>query len=733
MAQIENIVIRWDLSPRLITILSPTIEATVQDIYDTLRDHEQRITNLIYPSIISAGGGENLGGGTTVGITATLQNAQIAFEARYIRTSDGYATVSGATGGITLIDDNATFISDGVERGATITNFYDESYASVTKIISETELQIDPLTDGINNDWEIGDIYKVHNEIQCRVSGGNLVAIDDVGGDISSISPTAFVQIILANSSSATSQNIQDIEYSSFGGGVTVDLTSSFSGIVYPTGTPRQPVNNFLDALTIKTIRGFTKFYIRGDATIDAGLLYNGLIFEGESSTRSEFTITSAADVLGCEFNNATVTGVLDGYSVIRDCVIQDLEFFDGFIYDSILSGTINLSGDQPSFIINCNSGIAGSLTPTIDMGGSGSSLVLRKYDGGIKLINKNGPDKVSIDLARGQVILDSTVTAGEILIRGIGKLTDNSTADVDATDLLQGAILQQQSAQTKYLIEDLRGHHSGVGEHYYWNPINGSDTNDGLLPETALKTFQYIHDNMIIDGNHDVIHIVGAVGSGPSIVSEFLTITKNWFFIRGPGRDIAIQAPNDTRPAITIDATGVEIFGMQILSNGGASQPAIEVASTSSFIKIASVWLEGSTGNGFTILGGDKHIVSDCHFEATDGYAINIIDGYHCSIDNNDIFDCNVGIYLSALNLTVDSHGSILRGNSVRESLTGKGIEIGYNVSETLIRITNYVSPTSPIIDNGTGTHIEANEVSSTNSTATSNKIFQKLFPFIA
>ena len=44
----------------------------------------------------------------------------------------------------------------------------------------------------------------------------------------------------------------------------------------------------------------------------------------------------------------------------------------------------------------------------------------------------------MSIDLNSGQVVLDSTVTNGTIVIRGVGKLTDNSVgATVDATHLL--------------------------------------------------------------------------------------------------------------------------------------------------------------------------------------------------------------------------------------------------------------------------------------------------------
>jgi hypothetical protein len=60
-----------------------------------------------------------------------------------------------------------------------------------------------------------------------------------------------------------------------------------------------------------------------------------------------------------------------------------------------------------------------------------------------VRLLNKTGSAPVSIDLNSGQVVLESTVTAGEVVIRGIGKLTDNSQgATVKAGDLIQGSKL---------------------------------------------------------------------------------------------------------------------------------------------------------------------------------------------------------------------------------------------------------------------------------------------------
>ena len=67
-------------SPRLIFVDSATNEISVQELIDQLRDWEDDPgRGMVYPRIISAAGKEPLGGGVKVGITATLQNARLAF------------------------------------------------------------------------------------------------------------------------------------------------------------------------------------------------------------------------------------------------------------------------------------------------------------------------------------------------------------------------------------------------------------------------------------------------------------------------------------------------------------------------------------------------------------------------------------------------------------------------------------------------------------------------------
>lgn len=247
-------------------------------------------------------------------------------------------------------------------------------------------------------------------------------------------------QVSLIVNNAAGLINNAAIEYSSFNGGVYIDVNSGNSGTLFPNGTPQQPVNNITDAYAIALYRGFLTFYLKSDLHITTvSPVLDGFEFIGDGMDRTTIELDSDATVNDCGYENATVTGTLDGNSRLSNCLIEDLVYVKGFIEQCVISpGTITLAGSEEAHFLDCWSGVPGISTPIIDMGGSGQALALRNYNGGIKLINKSGPEAVSIDLNSGQIILDSTITGGEIVCRGVGKLTDNSNgATVYSEDFL--------------------------------------------------------------------------------------------------------------------------------------------------------------------------------------------------------------------------------------------------------------------------------------------------------
>lgn len=231
----------------------------------------------------------------------------------------------------------------------------------------------------------------------------------------------------------STVQQLQEIEYASFNGGVTYNKLEGFAGIDYPIGTPQKPSDNIDDTYEIAEERGFPSIYVIGDIDLtDALPDLKGYSFIGSGKDRTHITIAANANVEDCAYYDAHVIGTLDGNSKLSDCVIDNLIYVKGYIESCVLApGTIVLAGSEEAHFLDCWSGQPGVGTPTIDMGGSGQALALRNYNGGIKLINKTGPESVSIDLNSGQVQLEmASMTNGTIVVRGVGKLIDSITGE---------------------------------------------------------------------------------------------------------------------------------------------------------------------------------------------------------------------------------------------------------------------------------------------------------------
>ena len=208
-----NITVYPQYSPRIIEILAPTTNASLQEIIDACREWEDSTIGQYYPYLIDASGKEDLGGGVNVGITAQLQNAQVLFSQSNIVVSTGTVTSSSTEGSlVTFTDSGATFQTDGVVRGDTIWNTTDGSRSTVMEVKSQTEIAALPLGGGTDNTFQASDAYKIWQEIECNISGGNLVAIDDLGAGINAVTSSAgvFVETTSASSATLTQQDIID-------------------------------------------------------------------------------------------------------------------------------------------------------------------------------------------------------------------------------------------------------------------------------------------------------------------------------------------------------------------------------------------------------------------------------------------------------------------------------------------------------------------------------------------
>ena len=103
----NDLTVDWEASPRIITIASPSTVIVIQDLHDTLTTIEESVAGMSQDKLLDSAGKEDLGGGTFVGVTAKLQNARLAFEAR---GGPGYTYCKVFDGNLVAIDANGDAI-----------------------------------------------------------------------------------------------------------------------------------------------------------------------------------------------------------------------------------------------------------------------------------------------------------------------------------------------------------------------------------------------------------------------------------------------------------------------------------------------------------------------------------------------------------------------------------------------------------------------------------------------
>ena len=507
----NDVTVRWGLSPRLIEIDIPSTEITIQDLYDTCKFLEAQNAGMDDDPLIDSAGKENLGGGVSVGLTATLLNAQVYFPPRSTPLASGDTCTTADADGETLISTGSTFQTDLIKRGDVVFNNSTGGMATVLSVTSETELEHLPLTGGSRDDWQVGDAITLYENPQCNVQGGNLVAVDDVGGDISAVLQSPLAQVVRTSSSSATTQNQASLEYSTFDGAVHVDPASPYAllpgedPLASLKGNPQYPVNNIPDAVVIDTARGLGKnMHINGAITLDTGDILDGFLVVGQNANRTSITINSGASMTNVEIQDAFVTGNLDGQCILRFCAIQNLNYVNGFIYTCIIQpGYIYLSGTSPAFIMDCKSGVPGLGTPVIAwITDENTPLAVRGYDGGFELQNKAGDGAVSADISAGQVKIKNTCTNGLVVVRGDTKVIDADTDEFMPSGTYNGNLQLVNEGTPGYMVQEINAIVKEIYERM------GLDTNNPVLNRID-GSFQSTNINVTAteDGGGNITH----------------------------------------------------------------------------------------------------------------------------------------------------------------------------------------------------------------------------------
>ena len=148
MAIRNDLTITWNASPRIITVDAPSVEVSCQDLLDSLRFLEAEASAMDDKVIVDAAGGENLGAGTSVGLTVTLQNALIGFEARLGPTYEQCRVNGGNV--VALQSDLATYFATPINPTA-FTQVVRTASSSATTT-SQAQLEFSTFNGGVTID-----------------------------------------------------------------------------------------------------------------------------------------------------------------------------------------------------------------------------------------------------------------------------------------------------------------------------------------------------------------------------------------------------------------------------------------------------------------------------------------------------------------------------------------------------------------------------------------------------
>lgn len=246
------------------------------------------------------------------------------------------------------------------------------------------------------------------------------------------------VDMQVSNLVDSTLAQIEEIEQSSYGGGVTINQVTGVAGTTYPIGTERMPSNNWTDAKAIADARGFDRFFVEGTWTVGATDIISELYFYGDGATfnitKTKMVLTAGCVTSGTHYHDMRVEGTQGGESNYHNCVIGALTNAHCYYDDCKMVGPVQfaaaIGSTHTTDVNDCRSGINEYV---VDMNGSQLKQVYSNFRGHVRFTNGTHAGSVIrlVDHA-GRVTIDPSCTAGTFEIIGAtSQVVNNSTATV--------------------------------------------------------------------------------------------------------------------------------------------------------------------------------------------------------------------------------------------------------------------------------------------------------------
>lgn len=186
--------------------------------------------------------------------------------------------------------------------------------------------------------------------------------------------------------------------------------------------------------MTIVNAHYFDTVHIIGDLTID-GEDITGLTITADRSLGNSVTITSMANTDACYFTDITVSGALTGQTRFTTCVLGALTGYAGGSKDCLLTGDIDIVGTGANYFTNCDTYVTAADAPK-ELNFNGHLVNIIRCRGSYQVNTKTDASVSAIDLVAGDIVIDSTCTAGIIGLSGMFRVTDNSGAGCEVLEV---------------------------------------------------------------------------------------------------------------------------------------------------------------------------------------------------------------------------------------------------------------------------------------------------------
>jgi len=310
-------------------------------------------------------------------------------------------------------------------------------------------------------------------------------------------------------------------------------------------------------------------------------------------------------------------------------------------------------------------------------------------------------------------VITTGTVDSVSVVGEVVGRFTlQRSAAAVDlanATDGL-GVIKSQTVASERNVrqtIESQRGHHTACGAIFYVQK-GGSDANPGtyLLPFLTIQAAL----NACTANAHDTVIVLGVTGSAPSVFSEALTMSKQYVFLRGMGRDTQVTTAGAASSTITISASGCEVSGLWVNNTGTGATKGVETAAGADFAWLHHLFIDGAA-TGVTVTAGTNVTVENCRINDVTTAGITVAQGAGVELTTR-ILDNHIDGTATGINFAGgDSSESIARYNNISGCTTG--VVVASGALKVQVTDNRFAGNTTDWTDAGTNTNLSWNALS--------------------